>query len=181
MCFYKKTANLPLDGIPVNKNNASRLVTSILLSVLAAIVGSIPIIFTDGVAWYSDTLSKPFFAPPDWLFGPAWAALFFLMAVAFYLVWQKWPAKEAKMAMALYLAQLCLNVLWNFLFFGLQNPLGIMLGLVEIVVLLAMIALTTYRFYQVDRRAGYLMVPYLLWVAFATCLNAAIWLMNPGA
>jgi len=145
---------------------------------VAAVLGSIPIIFTKGVEW-QDTLSKPFFAPPDWLFGPAWTVWFLLMAIAFYLVWLKWPAKEAKMAMALYLAQLVLNVLWNYLFFGQQNAAGILLGLVEIIVLLAMVALTTYRFYQVDKRAGYLMAPYLLWVAFAACLNAAIWLMNP--
>ena len=153
---------------------------AMLLSIAAAVIGSIPRVFTSGVAWYQDQLSKPFFAPPSWLFGPAWAVLFFLMALALYLVWLKWPAREVKMAMGFYLAQLCLNVVWNFLFFGLHSPLGMLLGLVEIAVLLAMIALTTYRFYQIDRRAGYLMVPYLLWVAFAACLNAAIWLMNPG-
>jgi len=162
----------------VDKNNVSKLVVALLLSALAAIVGSVPIIFTDGVAWYQDTLVKPFFAPPSWLFGPAWTVLFLLMAIAFWLVWMKWPAKDAKMAVALYLAQLCLNVVWNFLFFGQKNSTGMLLGLIEIIILLAMIALTTYRFYQVDRRAGYLMVPYLLWVAFATCLNAAVWLMN---
>ena len=165
----------------MDKNNLSKLVVSMLLSVLAAVVGSVPIIFTDGVEWYQSTLSKPFFAPPSWLFGPAWAVLFFLMALALYLVWLKWPAPEAKMAMAFYLAQLCLNVVWNFLFFGLHSSTGMLLGLVEIVILLAMIAVTAYRFYQIDRRAGYLMVPYLLWVAFATCLNAAVWLLNSGA
>jgi tryptophan-rich sensory protein len=162
----------------MSKNDTSRLVMALMMSAIAAILGSIPIIFTKGIEWL-DTLSKPFFAPPNWLFGPAWTVLFLLMAVAFYLVWLKWPAKEAKMAMALYLAQLTLNVLWNYLFFGLQSPTGMLLALAEIIVLLAMIALMTYRFYQVDKRAGYLMVPYLLWVTFATCLNAAIWLLNP--
>jgi tryptophan-rich sensory protein len=164
----------------MNKNNTSRLATALMLSALAAILGSVPITFARGIEWL-DTLSKPFFAPPNWLFGPAWTVLFLLMAIAFYLVWQKWPAKEAKMAMALYLAQLALNVVWNFLFFGQQTAPGMMFTLVEIVVLLVLIHITTYRFYQIDKRAGYLMVPYLLWVAFATCLNAAIWLMNPGA
>lgn len=164
----------------MTENNTSKLVTALLLSAVAAIAGSVPIIFTRGIEW-QNTLRKPFFAPPDWLFGPAWTVLFLLMGVAFYLVWLKWPAKEAKMAMALYLAQLTLNVLWNYLFFGLQNSTGMMLALLEIVILLAMIVLTTYRFYQVDRRAGYLMVPYLLWVAFAACLTAALWRMNRGA
>jgi tryptophan-rich sensory protein len=169
-----------MSKIDLSKIDVSKLVTALLLSVLAAFLGSLPIIFAGGVAW-QDRLSKPFFAPPNWLFGPAWTVLFLLMAIAFYLVWMKWPAKGVKMAMALYLAQLTLNVLWNFLFFGLQGSAGIFLGLVEIVILLAMIALTTYHFFQVDKRAGYLLVPYLVWVAFATCLNAAIWLMNPGA
>jgi translocator protein len=166
--------------VTIIKNNYSKLVTALLLSVLAAVLGSIPIIFARGIEW-QDRLSKPFFSPPNWLFGPAWTVLFLFMAIAFYLVWMKWPGKDVKMAMALYLAQLTLNVLWNYLFFGLQSATGMMLALAEIIVLLAMIALTTHRFYQVDRRAGYLMVPYLLWVAFAACLNAALWLMNPGA
>jgi tryptophan-rich sensory protein len=158
--------------IPVNSKDIVKLLVSLALSFVAAIVGALAV--TPNIAW-QDTLNKPFFAPPNWLFGPAWTILFFLMAIAFYLVWQKWPAKEAKWAMALYLAQLALNILWNYLFFGLHR---IDLGLVEIVVLLAMIALTVNAFYRVDKRAAYLMVPYLLWVTFATCLNAALWLMN---
>lgn len=155
----------------------TKLIISFILSALAAIIGSIPITLTSGIAW-QDTLSKPFFAPPNWLFGPAWTILFILMAIAFYLVWLKWPARDAKMGMALYFAQLVLNVLWNFLFFGIQANTGIFLGLVEIVVLLAMIAVTISVFYRVDRRAAYLMLPYLLWVCFATCLNGGIWLLN---
>jgi benzodiazapine receptor len=159
----------------MSESNYLKLFISLLFSALAAMIGSLAIIFTGGVDWYQNVLDKPFFAPPSWLFGPAWTVLYFLMALALYLVWVKWPAKEAKMATSLYFAQLCLNVLWSFLFFGQRSAL---LALVEIIILLTFIAMTTYRFYQVDRRAGYLMVPYLLWVAFATCLNAAIWIMN---
>ncbi len=159
--------------IPVDSKDIQKLVVSLALSLVAAIAGALAV--TPNIAW-QDMLNKPFFAPPNWLFGPAWAILFFLMAIALYIVWQKWPAKEAKWAMALYLAQLALNVLWNYLFFGMHR---IDLGLIEIVVLLAMIVLTVNAFYKVDKRAAYLMVPYLLWVAFATCLNAAIWLANP--
>ncbi|MGA9141205.1 MAG: TspO/MBR family protein [Methanocella sp.] len=159
--------------IPVDSKDIPKLAASLALSFAAAIIGALAV--TPNIAW-QDTLSKPFFAPPNWLFGPAWAVLFLLMAIAFYLVWQKWPAKEAKWAMALYMAQLALNVLWNYLFFGMH---WINLGLVEIIVLLAMITLTVNAFYRVDKRAAYLMTPYLLWVAFATCLNAALWLLNP--
>jgi tryptophan-rich sensory protein len=151
------------------------LIVSLALSALAAAAGSIPITLMDGVAW-QDSLDKPFFAPPNWLFGPAWTVLFLLMAIAFYLVWIKWPSRDAQRAMALYIGQLVLNVLWNYLFFGQR---WIFVGLVEIVVLLAMIAVTTRAFYRVDKRAAYLMIPYLLWVCFATLLNGAIWLLNP--
>jgi tryptophan-rich sensory protein len=159
--------------IPVDTKDIAKFLVAMALSFTAAIVGMLAV--TPNLAW-QDSLNKPFFAPPNWLFGPAWTVLFLLMAIALFLVWLKWPAKEAKWAMALYFTQLVLNVLWNYLFFGLRNPL---LGLVEILVLLAMIGITTAAFYRVDKRAAYLMVPYLLWVTFATCLNAAIWLMNP--
>lgn len=151
---------------------------ALMLSVLAALLGSMPVFFDYGIEWY-DKLSKPFFAPPGWLFSPAWTVMFLLMAVAFYFVWLKWPGKEAKMAMSLYIAQLALSVVWSFLFFGQQNAAGMTFALAEVIVLLAMIALTTHRFYQVDRRAGYLMAPCLLWVLYVACLNAALWLMNP--
>jgi tryptophan-rich sensory protein len=151
-----------------------------LLSVLAVVVSIVPIRFAGSIEWY-DTLSKPFFAAPGWLFDPALVVLFLLMAIAFYIVWQKWPAKEAKMAMSLYLALIALNVVWISLFFGQHNAAGIMFALAESVVLLAMAVLTTCRFYQLDRRAGYLLVPCLLWGAYAVCLSGALWLMNPGA
>ncbi len=137
----------------MNSKDILKLVVSLALSAAAALIGAIAV--TPNIAW-QDMLNKPFFAPPNWLFGPAWTALFFLMAIAFYLVWQEWPAKEAKWAMALYLAQLSMNVLWNYLFFGMQR---IDLGLIEIVALLAMIALTVNAFYRVDKKAAYLMVP----------------------
>jgi len=159
--------------IPVDSKDILKLIVSLSLSFTAAIVGALAV--TPNIAWQA-ALNKPFFAPPHWLFGPAWSILFLLMAIALFLVWRKWPAKEAKWAMALYIAQLVLNVLWNYLFFGMQR---IDLGLVEIVVLLAMIVVTVNAFYKVDKRAAYLMVPYLLWVTFATILNAFIWLLNP--
>lgn len=150
------------------------LVASGAICFAAALLGSMPISIGDGVAW-QDSLNKPFFAPPDWLFGPAWTVLFALMAIALFLVWKKWPAEGAKLAIGLFAIQLVLNVLWNFVFFGGRMIFG---GLIEILVLLVTIAATTAAFYKVDRRAGYLMVPYLLWVCFATALNAGIWLLN---
>jgi translocator protein len=164
----------------MSNNNTSRLVTALMLSTLAAVIGSIPIVFAKGIEWY-DQLSKPFFAPPGWLFSPAWIVMFLLMAVAFYLVWLKWPVKEAKMAMALYLATLALSVVWSFLFFGQQNTNGIAFGVAESFILVILMGLTAHRFYQIDRRAGYLMAPCLLCAAYIVCLNVAIFFMNPGA
>jgi translocator protein len=164
----------------LSSNNGSRIVVAMLLSVLAATMSFVPIMFVKGIDWY-DKLSKPFFAIPGWLFSPAWVLLFLLMAIAFFLVWQKWPAKEAKMAMSLYIATLALSVVWSFLFFGQQNTNGIAFGVAESFVLVILMGLTAIRFYQVDRRAGYLLAPCLLWTAYVVCLNVAIFFMNPGA
>lgn len=164
----------------MSSNNASRIVVAMLLSVLAATLSFVPIMFAKGIDWY-DKLSKPFFAVPGWLFSPAWVVLFLLMAIALFLVWQKWPAKEAKMAMSLYIASLALSVVWSFLFFGQQNTNGIAFGVAESFILVILMGLTAHRFYQVDRRAGYLLAPCLLWTAYIVCLNAAVFFMNPGA
>jgi tryptophan-rich sensory protein len=158
----------------MEKNSIYRLIISLVLSFAAAVIGSIPISLGGGIAW-QDSLQKPFYAPPNWLFGPAWTVLFLLMAIAFFLVWEKWPQKNAKTAVYLYLAQLLLNVLWNYIFFGARLILP---GLVEILILLAVVAATVYAFYKVDKRAAWIMVPYLLWICFATALNAGIWALN---
>ena len=124
--------------------------------------------------WYQ-TLEKPAFNPPDWLFAPVWTVLYLMMAVAAWRVWRA-PASPARRAALLAFAvQLALNLAWSFLFFGWRWIGG---ALVEIVVLLAAIAVTTGLFRRVDRAAGLLFVPYLLWVAYATALNAALWLLN---
>ena len=154
-----------------------KLLISLALCALAGIVGSIPIIIDNGVAW-KDTLVQPFYAAPNWLFGPVWTLLYFLMALALYLVWLKWPGKDVKFGMALFATQLVLNVLWSYIFFGLQSPTGMLLGLIEILALLAVVIVTTTTFYRVDRRAALLMIPYIIWICFATCLNAGYWWLN---
>ena len=158
----------------MEKKSIYRLVISLLLSAAAAILGSIPIFLGNGIAW-QDTLNKPFYAPPNWLFSPAWTVLFLLMALAFFLIWEKWPDKKAQTAVYLFIGQLVLNVAWNYLFFGARS---ISLGLIEILLLLIVVAATVYAFYQVDKRAAWLLVPYLLWICFATALNAGLWLLN---
>ncbi|MBI2326544.1 tryptophan-rich sensory protein [Candidatus Collierbacteria bacterium] len=125
--------------------------------------------------WYS-TLNKPFFAPPNWIFGPVWALLYLLMGVAFYLIWkQGLKKKKVKTAGLFFLAQLGLNFVWSPIFFGLKAPL---LGLIVIVAMWALIVLTMKKFHPLSRLAFYLLVPYLLWVSFATMLNTAIVVLN---
>ena len=124
--------------------------------------------------WY-DTLNKPFFSPPSWLFGPVWTVLFLMIAAAGWLVWRRGGFSGARTAMGLFAAQLALNLLWSGVFFGLQAP-G--LGLVEILILWAAILATILAFRQKSLVAAFLLVPYLAWVTFAAALNAGIWLLN---
>lgn len=155
-------------------NDIVKLVAALAASFLAALIGSvftIPSITT----WYA-SLNKPFFTPPDWLFGPAWTILYLLMAIALFLVWRLPQSKQRDSAIAVYAAQLITNVLWSVGFFGFHN---ILLGVALILLLLALIVLTTYEFYGLSKPAAYAMVPYILWVSFATCLNVAVFLLNP--
>lgn len=124
--------------------------------------------------WYG-TLDKPFFTPPASVFGPVWTVLYLSMAVSAWLVWRREGFSGAQAAMALFSAQLVLNLLWSVIFFGLEAP-G--LALVEIEALWTAILLTILAFSKISRPAGWLLVPYLAWVTFATALNAGIWWLN---
>jgi len=127
-------------------------------------------------SWYP-TLIKPFFNPPNWIFMPMWTLLYILMAVAAGLVWDKIKEQneEVKKALGFFLIQLTLNAIWSYLFFGLKNP---MLALIEIALLWLMIYETYLKFIKINKTAGYLLIPYLAWVAFAAILNASIWWLN---
>ncbi|MBI2445503.1 tryptophan-rich sensory protein [Candidatus Micrarchaeota archaeon] len=157
------------------KTDWARLAGCILLCEAAGAIGAIAT-FSSISTWYVP-LVKPDFAPPNWVFGPAWTLLYLLMGVALYLVWmQGWQKPAVRNAVAVFGVQLLLNGLWSFLFFGLHSPL---LALLDIVLLLAAIVWTMKAFWGVSRMAAYLLVPYLLWVVFATALNVAIWRLNP--
>lgn len=123
-------------------------------------------------AWYAE-LRKPPGNPPDWIFPPVWSALYLAIAVAGWLVWRARPATP--LPLALWGAQLLGNALWSWIFFGLHRP-GT--ALVEIALLLALVVATTAAFFRVRALAGALLVPYAAWVAFATYLNAGLWLLN---
>jgi translocator protein len=121
--------------------------------------------------WYYG-LSKPKWQPPDWLFGPAWTAIFLCMAYAFVLAWAQLPTPGAKARLfGLFALNGGLNTLWSFLFFGLRRP---DLALIEVVPFFGSIVLLTVTVAPLDARAAWAFVPYLLWVMFATVLNIAI-------
>jgi len=125
--------------------------------------------------WYA-TLVKPSFSPPNWVFAPAWTLLYILMGLAAALVWQKGlQSPQVRAALVFFLIQLILNMLWSVLFFGLRSPLY---GLVDILFLWAMILVTIAQFSRVSLPAAFLLIPYILWVTFASGLNLGIFLLN---
>lgn len=126
--------------------------------------------------WYA-LLTKPELAPPNWVFGPVWTALYVLMAVAAYLVWQKEGVLNAKkqIAKSLYAFQLGANVSWSYFFFN-QQDIGFAFGV--LVGLWVLVALTIWAFYKISKPAALLLVPYLLWLTFAGYLNYQIWILN---
>lgn len=124
--------------------------------------------------WY-ESIQKPGWNPPSWLFGPVWTSLYTMMGIAAWLVWKNNGWSGARPALVLFLIQLVLNGAWSWIFFGAQSPGW---ALIEILILLTVILFTTRLFFKYSRAAGWLMVPYILWVSFATVLTGAIWWMN---
>ena len=124
--------------------------------------------------WYQ-TLAKPPFNPPDWIFAPVWTTLYVLIAVAGWRVWRRRGLSGARAEFGAYALQLALNLAWSFLFFG-QRMIGA--ALVDIAALLAVIMANVLLFRRIDRPAGWLLVPYAGWVAFACLLNFELWRLN---
>jgi translocator protein len=151
----------------------AKIVLSILICQMAGIIGSV---FTMPkiASWYT-TLQMPWFTPPNWVFGPVWITLFTLMGISLYMIWEKKSDKRFRTSMYIFGAQFFVNIFWNFLFFGLESP---MLGLVSIVILWALIALTIEEFYRISKKAGLILLPYIIWVSIATALNFYVFILN---
>ena len=126
-------------------------------------------------AWYP-AIAKPAWTPPNWVFGPVWTVLYVMMGIAAWLVWRKTGLFGGQLPLALFVIQLLLNVAWPLIFFGLT---AIGPAFFEIVVLWCAVAATIAAFLRISRLAGWLLVPYLVWVTFAAMLNFAIWQLNP--
>ena len=138
---------------------------------VTAAVGAVASV--DAASFYAQ-LSKPSWAPPAWVFGPVWTVLYGLMGIAAWLVWRSPAPKRA--ALTLFAAQLAANALWSWLFFAWHRGA---LAAVEILVLLALIVAMIVAFWRSSRLAAWLLVPYLLWVSFASVLTWTVWRSNP--
>ena len=126
--------------------------------------------------WYP-TLIKPIFNPPNWLFAPVWTLLFIMMGIAAGMIWNHLENQRelVKKALLFFTVQLLLNALWSYLFFGLNN---VLLALIEVILLWLVIYETFHIFKKIDKKAAYLFIPYLIWVAFAAVLNGSIYYLN---
>ena len=144
---------------------------------ICLVAGGLGTIFTISSipTWYA-TLNKPFFSPPNYLFGPVWTILYILMGVSLALIWQKGIKKRTvRDAMFLFGIQLLLNALWSPVFFGAKN---LFLALIIIVLMWIFILKTILAFAKIDKTASYLLYPYIAWVSFATILNFSVWFLN---
>ncbi|MBD3261770.1 MAG: tryptophan-rich sensory protein [Candidatus Altiarchaeales archaeon] len=154
--------------------NFFRLAGCIVLCLMAGFIGSF---FTvTGVdSWYSN-LEKPSFNPPNWVFGPVWTILYILMGISLYLIWKSDLELSSNIPqIGLFLAQLVFNSLWSIVFFGLQQ---LFWALIVIIILWTLILLSISYFKKISKTAAILLIPYLLWVSFATLLNYSIIMLN---
>lgn len=156
----------------MNTRSLSRFILSVLLCQGVGLAGGF---FTASSvsSWYP-LLNKPSFNPPGFVFGPVWTVLYFLMGVSLFLVWQS-KKKEKGLAFMVFGIQLFFNFLWSLLFFGLQCPAC---AFVEIILLLIAIILTMVLFFKISRVASLMLIPYLLWVSFASVLNYYLFILN---
>ncbi len=155
----------------------SNIVKAIIAIAIPLMVGATSGFFTiSGVESWYQTIQKPSWNPPNWIFGPVWTTLYVMMGIALFLVWKEDTSEELKkIAIALFAVQLTLNFFWSFIFFNQQQPGW---ALVEIIAMWFFILLTIFAFAQVNKTAAWLLVPYISWVSFATILNYTIWQLN---
>lgn len=156
-------------------HNITKLIIAVVVSELAGVIGAVFTTPAIRSGWYAGIV-KPALNPPAWVFAPVWTTLFALMGIAAFLVWKRglgYPG--VKRALIIFDVQLILNVLWSVIFFGLHNPGA---AFAEIIILLLSIFVTMIVFAKISRLAVWFLVPYILWVSFATYLNYSIWVLN---
>lgn len=156
-------------------NNYLKIIVSVAICLAVGYLSSI-VTQSSIQTWYP-TIEKPTFNPPNWIFAPVWTLLFILMGIAAGLIWDKISSDRelVKKGLLFFGVQLALNALWSYLFFGLNN---ILLASIEIVLLLLIIYETYLLFKKIDKKASYLLIPYMLWVGFASVLTITIYFLN---
>jgi translocator protein len=164
-------------GFEEDKMKNMKQMGMLLLSIaICFAVSGLGALFTrQSVSQWYPVLLKPAWNPPAWVFGPVWSTLYLMMAIAAWLVWRERGFKAGAGALGLFALQLAFNAAWSPLFFGLRSPLA---GLIDIIPMWAAILATAIAFWRISWPAGALLIPYWLWVSFATALNFAIWRLN---
>ncbi|MFA6339090.1 MAG: TspO/MBR family protein [Candidatus Paceibacterota bacterium] len=155
-------------------NNFFKCVIAVVVTQFAGIIGSF---FTVSAipTWYT-TIQRSQLNPPNWIFGPVWTTLYFLMGISAFLIWKKgFERKEVRNALYIFAFQLALNTLWSIIFFGLHSLRG---AFIEIIILWLVIIWTMVAFYKISRPAAYLLLPYITWVTFASYLSYSVMVLN---
>lgn len=151
-------------------NNSDWKILSVCLLIVFGIsfIGSLFTADNIDSSWYKE--NKPSFTPPGWIFGPVWSILYFLIALSLYLTWTKSEKKDKKKIITLFGINLVANALWSYLFFGIRNPF---LAFLDILLILITIFPMIFLARKIDRKAGWMLAPYLVWTAFASIINLA--------
>jgi len=155
------------------RHQAIGLLAWMMLCFLTSAIGAMASI--QAKSFYA-SLTQPLWAPPGWLFGPVWMTLYLMMALAAWLVWRRGGFQANQTALTLFLVQLILNGFWSWMFFAWQLGAG---SFINVMLLWLAILATLTTFWRVDKLAGVLLIPYLLWVSFASVLNFTMWQLNP--
>jgi len=172
--FFMESKSSHMESPVKSLRDAALLIGAVLLPLLTGAIGSFATA-TNVSGWYQ-TIQRPWFTPPGWVFGPAWTTLYILMGISLFLIIKEgWERREVKVACGIFFVQLFFNGIWSFLFFGIPSPF---LGLICIIILWCLILWMIVYFYRISKVAAYLNIPYIAWVTFATALNASIYLLN---
>lgn len=143
-------------------------------SLLVGFVGS-QLSGSESVPQIYNNLNQPSFSPPSWIFAPVWTILYILMGISAYLIWKRRKEENVKNSLVLFFVQIFFNLIWPIIFFGFGNYL---LAFIDILLLLVLIFLTMKSFYKTSKTATYLLIPYILWVSFASFLNLTFLMIN---
>lgn len=152
-----------------------KIIVSIIVSLSLGSLGAL--VTTPAIPTWYVHLNKPFFSPPNWLFGPVWTILYILMGISFGLIWQKYKKEDKTIlyAMKLFGIQFLLNMIWSPVFFGFKNLFP---AFIVIVLMWFFLFKTIWAFAKIDKKASRLLYPYLAWISFASILNFSVWILN---